>query len=77
MAKIGVPSPQKTEPFIGPAKFMNIPYSTDFSKAKAAILGMPYNGGLHPTRIGSRNGPAAIREKIPISQTLSAYFCKV
>ena len=63
MAKIGVPIPQKTGPFIGPATFMNIPYSTDFSRAKAVVLGVPYDGGLHPTRIGSRTGPAAIREQ--------------
>jgi agmatinase len=63
MAKIGVPAPQKTGPFIGPATFMNIPYSTDFSESAAVILGVPYDGGLHPTRIGSRTGPAAIREQ--------------
>ena len=63
MAKIGVPTPQKTGPFIGPATFMNVPHSTDFSKSKAVVLGVPYDGGLHPTRIGSRTGPAAIREQ--------------
>ena len=63
MAKIGVPTPQKTGPFIGPSTFMNIPHSTDFSKASAVVLGVPYDGGLHPTRIGSRTGPAAIREQ--------------
>ena len=52
MTKIGVPAPQKTGPFIGPATFMNIPYSTDFSESAAVILGVPYDGGLHPTRIG-------------------------
>jgi agmatinase len=63
MTKIGVPPPQKTGPFIGPTTFMNIPYSTDFSEARAVVLGVPYDGGLHPTRIGSRTGPAAIREQ--------------
>jgi len=63
MAKIGVPAPQKTGPFIGPQTFMNVPYSTDFTEALAVILGVPYDGGLHPTRIGSRTGPAAIREQ--------------
>ena len=57
MAKIGVPTPQKTGPFIGPTTFMNIPYSTDFSKARAAVLGVPYDGGLHQTRIGSKLDP--------------------
>ncbi|WP_317056879.1 arginase family protein [Roseovarius rhodophyticola] len=62
MAKIGIVEPQKTGPFVGPATFMNVPYSTDLTIAKAAILGVPYDGGLHPTRIGSRTGPASIRE---------------
>ena len=43
MAKIGVPTPQKTGPFIGPSTFMNIPHSTDFSKASAVVLGVPYD----------------------------------
>ena len=71
MAKIGVPAPQKTGPFIGPTTFMNIPNSTDFSKARAAVLGVPYDGGLHPTRIGSRTGPAAIREQSQLVSSVS------
>ena len=63
MPKIGVPAPQKAGPFIGPQTFMNVPYSTDFTEYLAVILGVPYDGGLHPTRIGSRTGPAAIREQ--------------
>ncbi len=70
MAKICVPNPQKTGPFIGPATFMNMPYSTDFSKAKSAVLGVPYDGELHPTRVGSRTGPASIREQ---SQLVSPF----
>ena len=62
MAKIGVPSPHKSGLYIGPQTFMNVPYSTNFSDAQAVILGVPYDGGLHPTRIGSRAGPASIRE---------------
>ena len=74
MAKIGVPTPQKTGPFIGPSTFMNIPHSTDFSKASAVVLGVPYDGGLHPTRIGSRTGPAAIREQSQLDR-FSATSC--
>lgn len=63
MTKIGVPSPHKHGLFLGPQTFMNVPYSTNFSNAQAVILGAPYDGGLHPTRIGSRIGPASIREQ--------------
>ena len=62
MARFGVPSPHKSGLYIGPQTFMNVAYSTNFSDAKAAILGVPYDGGVHPTRIGSRTGPASIRE---------------
>ena len=63
MAKLGVPCIHKNGPFVGPQTFMNIPYSTDFSTAEAVVLGVPFDGGLHPTRIGSRTGPASIREQ--------------
>ena len=62
MARFGAPSPHKSGLYIGPQTFMNVAYSTNFSDAKAAILGVPYDGGVHPTRIGSRTGPASIRE---------------
>ena len=55
---------------------MNIPYSTDFSKAKAVVLGVPYDGGLHPTRIGSRTGPAAIREQSQLVRPFQPPFAK-
>ena len=50
-------------PFDGTVTFMRVPYSLDLSKSKAAILGVPYDMGTHPVRIGSRQGPAAIREQ--------------
>ncbi|MGF7159625.1 agmatinase [Rhodoligotrophos appendicifer] len=43
--------------------FMGAPLSRDLSKARAAILGIPYDSGTHPARIGSRLGPASIREQ--------------
>lgn len=43
--------------------FMGVPYSRDLSKSKAAILGIPFDCGLHPVRLGARTGPAAIREQ--------------
>jgi agmatinase len=45
------------------ATFMGAPLSYDLSAARAAILGIPFDCGLHPVRIGSRLGPAAIREQ--------------
>lgn len=63
MAKVGIVPPQKTGPFVGLTTFMNVPFVANLSGSKAAILGVPFDGGVHPTRIGSRTGPAAIREQ--------------
>lgn len=43
--------------------FMGAPYSRDLTGAKAAILGIPFDCGVNPVRIGARLGPAAIREQ--------------
>lgn len=63
MGKIGVMPPQKSGPFVGPVTFMNVPFSMDPTGSRAAVLGIPFDGGIHPTRIGARSGPAAIREQ--------------
>lgn len=42
--------------------FLNLPHSLDLSNCRAAILGVPFDMGVHPTRVGSRLGPASIRE---------------
>src|SRR5687768_4911654 len=47
----------------GPNTFMGVPHTPDLSDAKAAILGIPFDCGVHPFRIGSRQGPQAIREQ--------------
>lgn len=44
-----------------PGTFMGVPASHDLAGATAAVLGVPYDMGTHPTRIGSRQGPDAIR----------------
>lgn len=44
-----------------PGTFMGVPASRELSGVKAAVLGIPYDMGTHPTRIGSRQGPDAIR----------------
>jgi agmatinase len=42
--------------------FMNVPAATDFRQSQAVIVGLPFDCGAHPARIGSRLGPAAIRQ---------------
>jgi agmatinase len=49
--------------FAAPPSFMGVPVSYDLSKSKAAILGIPFDCGTHPVRIGARLGPNAIREQ--------------
>ena len=43
--------------------FMDIPHAREVGNARAAILGIPFDCGLHPVRMGARMGPAAIREQ--------------
>jgi len=43
--------------------FMGAPNRYELAGAKAAILGIPFDCGAHPTRVGSRLGPSAIREQ--------------
>src|SRR5215470_20018161 len=43
--------------------FMGAPNSYELAGAKAAILGVPFDCGTHPVRIGARLGPSAIREQ--------------
>ena len=52
-----------TDLFNCPYSFMGVPFSTDVSHSKAAILGIPFDCGTHPSRIGSRQGPQSIREQ--------------
>lgn len=61
----------------GPLTFMGAPYSHDLSKAKAAVLGMPFDCGTHLFRVGARQGPSSIREQSrlvrPYNPELSDY----
>jgi agmatinase len=43
--------------------FMGVPWAASADGAKAAILGVPFDCGTHPSRIGARDGPRAIREQ--------------
>ncbi len=49
--------------FAPPSSFMGIPFSRDLTNSRVAIIGVPFDYGTHPVRIGSRLGPAAIREQ--------------
>ena len=42
--------------------FMDVPNTYDLSCCRLAVLGMPFDCGIHHTRIGARLGPASIRE---------------
>jgi agmatinase len=43
--------------------FMGCANAYDLSACKLAILGLPFDCGSHPVRIGARQGPFAIREQ--------------
>jgi arginase family enzyme len=43
--------------------FMGAPQCWDLANAKAAVLGIPFDAGTNPVRIGARLGPSAIREQ--------------
>lgn len=47
--------------FKPPTTFMGIDYGHDLTGRQAAILGLPYDNGTHPNRVGARDGPRAIR----------------
>ena len=49
--------------YAGPVTFLGAPYTQNLAGAKAAILGIPFDCGTHPYRIGSRQGPQAMREQ--------------
>lgn len=63
MGTVGFMDPPRQGPFSALPSFMNVPQNADPSDSLAAILGVPFDCGMHPTRIGSRQGPASIREQ--------------
>src|SRR3954462_2876513 len=42
---------------------MGLPHGRDLAGVRAAVVGLPFDCGLHPVRIGARLGPSAIREQ--------------
>ncbi|MBV8769328.1 MAG: arginase family protein [Hyphomicrobiales bacterium] len=49
--------------FAPTSSFMGVPRGSGSSRAKAAIVGLPFDCGTHPYRIGARLGPSSIREQ--------------
>jgi len=49
--------------FVPPLSFSRLPLSQDFETADVVIAGLPFDCGSHPTRLGARQGPTAIREQ--------------
>ena len=49
--------------FVPTQGFMGCPNRYQLGGAKLAILGLPFDCGRHPVRIGARQGPFAIREQ--------------
>ena len=43
--------------------FMGIHHGRSVRPGQAAIIGIPFDCGSHPTRVGSRQGPSAIRQQ--------------
>jgi len=48
------------------ASFLGIPSGPPRADTRAAILGVPFDCGIHPFRIGSREGPAFVRAQSPL-----------
>jgi agmatinase len=64
-----MPAPGESKPkdhtpsFVKPPTWFGVPSGFPSRGARAAIVGIPFDCGTHPNRIGSRMGPAAIREQ--------------
>ena len=57
-----------------PLTFMGAPHTHDLRGAKAAVLGVPFDCGVHPFRIGSRQSPTAIRGQSMLVRRFSPEF---
>lgn len=58
---------------MSPATFMGVPMRspTETGASRACVLGIPFDCGTHPFRVGSREGPDAIRRQ---SRMLRPFF---
>lgn len=61
-AKRGSNAERPQANFVKPATWLDAPFGLPRPETKAAIAGIPFDCGTHPNRIGSRMGPASIRE---------------
>lgn len=52
--------------FTLPLTFMGVPYGRPGPGTRAAILGLPFDCGIHPFRVGARTGPDAVRLQSPL-----------
>ncbi len=50
-------------PFVSSMTFMGVPHRSAPGDAKAVIVGLPFDCGAHPHRIGARQGPSSIRKQ--------------
>ena len=48
--------------FVPPQTWLGVPSGLPGRNSRAAIVGIPFDCGTHPNRIGSRMGPGSIRE---------------
>ncbi|WP_291296347.1 arginase family protein [Elioraea sp.] len=48
--------------FRAPRTFMGAPYGRPGEGSRAAFIGLPFDCGVHPFRVGCRQGPHAVRE---------------
>jgi len=56
--------------FEAPLTLFGLPYSQSFATARAAVIGVPFDCGIDPTRFGPRLGPNAIRQASILTATL-------
>lgn len=49
--------------FVGPETFMGLPAGLPQPGCRAAILGVPFDCGTHPFRVGARQGPLEVRRE--------------
>ena len=59
---------------VPPVTFMGVPATLDLAGVKATVLGVPFDCGVHPFRIGSRQGPQAIREQSALMRRYNSEF---
>jgi arginase family enzyme len=52
----------RAEPRLRPTgTFLGAPWATDLDGCRVAALGLPFDMGSHPTRVGARSGPQHVR----------------